>query len=106
MAAVMAEIFSAMLGLIPSQYSTGGRQVLGRITKRGNKYIRKMIVQGARSMLVQCHRHQTKYYSKAAELKSRLGFNKAAVATANKNARIAYRLLISDEVEFQDTVFV
>ena len=98
--------FAAMLGLIPSQYSTGGKQVLGRITKRGNKYIRKLLVQGARSMLIQCHRHQTKYYSKAAELKIRLGFNKAAVATANRNARIAYRLLISDEVEFQDTVFV
>ena len=94
----------AMLGLVPSQYSTGGKERLGRITKRGNKYLRKILVQGARAVLVNCHRHQTAYFTKAYDLKKRLGYNKAAVAMANRNTRIAYRILTTDEMVFRDTV--
>jgi transposase len=76
--------FSAWLGLVPKQHSTGGKQKLLGITKKGDKYIRKLLVHGAR-MEVRFAKKQDNQWLLA--LKERRGYNKAAVAQANKNAR-------------------
>lgn len=85
--------FSASLGLVPSQHSSGQSIVLGRITKQGNRYIRTMLIQGGRSVLIQAMRTQQtndKLILWAKSLLERMSFNKAAIAVANKLARIAY----------------
>ena len=82
--------FGAWLGLVPRQYSTGGRSVLGRISKRGSKYLRTLLIQAAKVLLMRPHNWSR--YSFGAWLKTaseRLHRNKLAVALANKLARIA-----------------
>ena len=86
---------SAFLGLVPRQNSTGGKQKLGRITKHGDKYVRKLLVHGARSVLLNAHRHQDRYSSWAKTLRDTKGYTKGAVALANKNARIAWAVMSS-----------
>ena len=82
--------FSAWLGLVPKQNSSGGKTKLLGITKRGDKYTRKLLVHGGR-LLVQ---HVTKDKSEwLYHLKTRRGYNKAAVAQANKTARRIYAVL-------------
>lgn len=76
--------FSAWLGLVPRQHSTGGKQKLGSITKCGNKYIRKLLVHGARMEIRYAKKHDHTWLIK---LNERRGYNRAAVALANKNAR-------------------
>lgn len=90
---------AAWLGLVPRQYSTGGKPRLGGISKRGDGYLRRLLIHGARSVLV---RH---YTGKApspwiAGLTSRRSTNIATVAIANKNARIAWAVLTRSE-EYQ-----
>jgi transposase len=88
-----AKEFAASLGLVPSQNTTGGKIQLGRITKRGNRYCRKLLIQAARTVLLMASKSttaQTSLIKWARKLLSRKGFNKAAVAVANKLARIAY----------------
>lgn len=85
--------FAAWLGLVPRQYSTGGTPRLGRITKRGDRYLRTLLVHGARSEMTRTAR-RIDYKSRWAEgLKLRKGWNKTAVALANKHARIAWAML-------------
>jgi len=86
--------FAAWLGLVPRQYSTGGRSILGRISKRGSKYLRMLLIQAARVLLMRPHNWSR--YSFGAWLKTaseRLHRNKLAVALANKLARIAWGVL-------------
>lgn len=87
---------AAWLGLVPKQYSTGGKPRLGGISKRGDGYLRRLLIHGARSVLV---RH---YTGKApspwiAGLTSRRSTNVATVAIANKNARVAWAVLTRSE---------
>lgn len=90
--------FAAYLGLVPRQYSTGGKQRLLGITKRGDSYTRTLLIHGARSTirLAGCGRtplkneHQSKWLN---DLIARCGTNKASVALANKMARIAWSML-------------
>ncbi len=85
--------FAAWLGLVPKQFSTGGKPVLGRITKRGNVYLRTLLIHGARSVL-QCTAKRTDAKSAwVEELRQRRGDNIAAVALAAKHARILWALL-------------
>jgi transposase len=85
--------FAAWLGLVPQQWSTGGKTRLGRITKRGDAYLRNLLVMGARAFLQMAARRTDKMSRWALALKERRGYHKAAVAIAAKNARIIWALL-------------
>lgn len=85
--------FAAWIGLVPSQYSTGGKPRLGHISKRGDTYLRNLLVQGARSVLQSAPMHQDRLSRWALELQARRGYYRTLVAIANKNARIAWALL-------------
>lgn len=89
--------FAAWLGLVPGQYSTGGRARLGRITKRGDAYLRNLLVYGARSVLHTAAGHRDRISRWALELQARCGYHRTLVAIANKNARIAWALLARGE---------
>ena len=91
---------AASLGLVPRQNSTGGKSKLGRISKRGDPYIRQLMVHGARSVLKVSHRHDDKYNLWATSLRDSKGYNKAAVALANRNARIAWVILSKQKETF------
>lgn len=85
---------SAYLGLVPRHSCSGGKSRMGRISKRGNPYIRKNLIHGARSVLQRAH-GKTDARSRWLVTKEKTrGFNKACVALANKNARIAWALLV------------
>jgi transposase len=85
--------FSAWLGLVPRQYSTGGKTRLGHITKRGDPYLRTLLVMGARSVLQRAHRQGDPLSRWALALAQRRGYHRACVAIAAKNARVAWALL-------------
>lgn len=85
--------FSAWLGLVPGQYSSGGKMRLGRITKAGDPYLRSLLVLGARAVL-QAAKEKTDRVSRwAVALAERRGYWKAVIAIAAKNARMAWALL-------------
>jgi len=89
--------FAAWLGLVPRQHSTGGRTVLGRISKRGSRYLRMLLIQAAKVLLMRPHNWAR--YSFGTWLKTaseRLHRNKLAVALANKLARITWSVLRHD----------
>ena len=86
--------FAAWLGLVPRQISTGDRTILGKISKRGNRYLRVLFVQAAWVVLIKpksWERHGLKPWIEAA--KKRLHHNVLAIALANKLARIAWAVL-------------
>jgi transposase len=89
----------AWLGLVPRQHSTGGVTKLRGITKRGDKYLRQLMIHGARSYLCQVKKKINKnhYAIRAEKLWEEKGYNKAAVALANRNARIMWSLLKNKE---------
>jgi transposase len=84
---------AAYLGLVPRHRASGGRTVLLGISKRGNRYLRTLLIHGARSALYRIERHRGARASWAARLKLRRAANVAAVALANKNARVLWALL-------------
>jgi len=86
--------FGAWLGLVPRQMSTGGRPILGPISKRGNRYLRMLFVQAARAVLLRPQswgKHGLKSWIEAAA--RRLNRFKLAIALANKIARIVWGVL-------------
>jgi transposase len=86
--------FADYLGLTPREHSSGAVRRLGRITKRGNSYLRMLLIHGARSALRagMMTDQPDDLRAWALDVKSRKGFNLAAVALANKLARIAWRV--------------
>ena len=84
--------FSAWIGLVPRQDSTGGKQKLGPISKQGDQYLRRVLVVGAHAVLRRA-RHQPEKYPWLTQLLARKPFKVVAVALANKMARIAWALL-------------
>jgi transposase len=89
--------FAAWIGLVPGQHSTGGKARLGHISKRGDAYLRNLLVQGARSVLQSAPAHQDHRSRWALELQQRRGYYRTLVAIANKNARVAWALLAKNE---------
>ena len=93
--------FAAWLGITPRQYSTGGRPRLGRITRRGDTYLRGLLVQGARSALQAALRsappRRTRLAAWIVTTYARIGYHKTLVAIANKHARLLWVLLTRDE---------
>ena len=85
--------FAANLGLTPYEHSSGGKQTLMGITKRGDHYLRANLIHGARSALRKGDGKPDRILIWALKLKESKGFNVAAVALANKIARIAWALL-------------
>src|SRR5215469_11263183 len=89
--------FAAWLGVVPGEHSTGGKQKLTRTSRRGNKYLRKLFVQGAHAVL-QCRTQQVPGLSTWLErLASRKRIQVTAVALANKMARMAWAVLAKGE---------
>jgi transposase len=84
---------AAWLGLVPRQHSTGGKQTLLGISKRGDTYLRTLLIHGGRAVVRVAHKHQDKRNQWVGEIKQRRGENISNVAVANKNARIAWALL-------------
>lgn len=89
--------FAAWLGLVPSQYSTGGKERLGGISKRGDKYLRTLLIHGSRSVLKHCQSKTDKRSDWLSQLMCRRNKNIATVALANKNARIIWAILSKGE---------
>jgi transposase len=85
--------FAAFLGLAPRQNSSGGKERLGRVSKMGNRYLRKLLVVGAHAVLFHRRSHQDGLRTWAAKLMETKPFRLVAVATANKLARIAFALM-------------
>lgn len=84
--------YAANLGIVPRQNSSGDKQVYLGISKRGNRYIRTQLIHGARSVISHCEKKQDKLSLWLKGLVERRGFNRAAVALANKNARILWAM--------------
>jgi len=93
---------AAWLGLVPRQHSTGGKATLMGISKRGDCYLRTLLIHGGRTVVRVAHRHQDRRSRWVSELEQRRGKNISAVAVANKNARIAWALL-SKKTTYQAT---
>jgi len=85
--------FAAWLGLAPREHSTGGRQKLLGISKRGNAYLRRLFVQGARAVLQQSSKQSSGLSAWLKQLTVRTHRNVVCVASANKLARIAWAVL-------------
>ena len=88
---------SAWLGLVPKQYSSGNTIRLSGISKRGDRYVRTLLIHGARTVIKNCGNKNDKRSLWIADKKQRCGYNKAAVALANKNARIIWAILATGE---------
>lgn len=84
--------FGAWLGLTPKQNSSGGKNNLGAITKRGDMYVRMLLIQGARAAVLTAHRREDPISQWAHRLREKSGWQKAVVALANKNARILWAM--------------
>jgi transposase len=84
---------AAWLGLVPRQHSTGGKNTLLGISKRGNSYLRRLVIHGARSCVLHLNRDRDRLGAWVGRFEQRTHRNKAIVALANKIARIAWALL-------------
>jgi transposase len=89
--------FAAWLGLVPKQRSSGGRARLSGISKRGDRYLRTLLIHGARAALGRVGGKQDPRSLWLSKLRERRHPNVAAVALANKNARIVWAMLARDK---------
>ena len=87
--------FAAWLGLVPRQHSTGDKTILGRISKRGNSYLRRMFIHGARAWLLRAKCDPGSFGNWVRQLQARTARNKVVVAVANKLARVAWAVLFT-----------
>ena len=89
--------FCAWLGLVPGQYSSGGKQRLGRITKAGDPYLRTLLIMGGRAVLSAATKKTDSVSRWAISVQERRGYWKAVVAVAAKNARMCWAMLQQGE---------
>ena len=85
------------LGIVPSQNSSGGKTSLGRITKRGDEYLRTLLIQGAKAAVMSADKRKDPISLWLVQLTARVGWQKACVAMANKNARILWAVMTRDQ---------
>lgn|SRR5579883_2169019 len=88
---------AAWLGLVPRQYSTGGKTTLGRISKRGNAYLRQLFIQGAQALYTHMKRERSRIGQWLRNLEARAHRHVVVVALANKIVRICWKVLTSGE---------
>ena len=81
------------MGLAPSQNSSGGKNNLSGITKRGDMYLRTLLIQGAKAAVMTAHKRDDPISKWLNQLREKSGWQKAAVAMANKNARILWAMM-------------
>lgn len=85
--------FSAWLGLVPRQYSSGGKNKLGRITKQGDRYLRMLLIHGARTVLLMSSKGRGQHTEWIESLRERKADNVVAVAYAAKQARMLWAIM-------------
>ena len=85
--------FGAWLGLTSKQHSSGGKTNLGSITKWGSTYLRTLLTQGTKAIVLTRH-YDNPIFSWAQKLRDRIGWQKAVVALATKNARILWAVMV------------
>ena len=90
--------FAAWLGLVPRQFSTGGKTKLLGISKRGNPYLRRLFIHGARSVAMHMNREEHALGAWMDQIESRAHHNVFVVALANKLARIAWAVLAKEKI--------
>jgi transposase len=88
---------AAWIGLVPRQYTTGGKPRLGGIGRRANHYLRRQMIHGARAVMFRLAKHDDRRSQWLKGLAARRGFNRTVVALANKTARAAWALLTRKE---------
>jgi transposase len=88
---------AAWLGLVPRQYSTGGKTTLGSISKRGNSYLRQICIQGAHALYSHMKRDRSALAEWLRGIEARAHRNVAVVALANKIVRICWKVLAGGE---------
>jgi transposase len=89
--------FSAWLGLVPRQHSSGGKETLLGISKRGDGYLRSLLIHGARAALKTAHKRDSYRSQWVVRKATERGKNRATVALANRNARVIWALLAKNE---------
>jgi transposase len=89
--------FGAWLGIVPRQNSSGGKASLGRITKRGDDYLRTLLIQGAKAAVMSASKRDDPISRWLVQLTARVGWQKACVAMANKNARILWAVMTREQ---------
>lgn len=92
-----ARQFAAWEGIVPRQNSSGGKTSLGSITKRGDEYLRTLLIQGAKSAVMTAHKRKDSISRWVVQLRERVGWQKACVALANKNARILWAMMTREQ---------
>ena len=98
-----ARDLAAWLGSVPKQYSTGGKPTLLGISKRGNPYVRRLLIHGARSCVRHLDRQRDRLGQWLDKLEARMHLNKVVVALANKVARIAWAILVTPGLTYRRT---
>jgi transposase len=85
------------LGIVPRQNPSGGKASLGRITKRGDDYLRTLLIQGAKSAVTSAGKRDDPISRWLVQLTARVGWQKACVAMASKNARILCSVMTREQ---------
>jgi transposase len=96
-----ARDMAAWLGLVPQQYSTGGKSQMLGISKRGNRYLRRLLIHGARSCVMHFDRSRDRLGAWLRKLQARMHVNKVTVALAAKIARVAWVILTRPGAVYQ-----
>lgn len=89
--------FAAFLGLVPREHSSGGKQKLLSISKRGDAYVRSLLVHGGRTVIKNVDKKEDAFSCWAKRIKEEKGYNKACVAVANKNARHVWAMMVKGD---------
>ena len=84
---------AAWIGVVPAQHSSGGKTQMLGISKRGDSYLRTLLIHGGRTVVRHAARKTDPFSQWVNRLRARRGMNIAAIAVANKNARMAWALL-------------